>query len=83
MEIFAILKGVQEDLLNGAVVDMVDQVSYYYRAVFFHGSACYSELLVLLATEVSHTAQYLMFIHSDSRILGPVWYPSGIQFLCF
>ncbi|CAN6577001.1 unnamed protein product [Malus baccata var. baccata] len=26
LEIFAILKGVQEDLLNGAVVDMVDQV---------------------------------------------------------
>lgn len=36
LEIFAILKGVQEDFLNSVVIDMVDQVSSFCITGFLH-----------------------------------------------
>lgn len=40
LEIFAILKGVKEDFVNSAVVDMGDQVSSFGRTGFLHAFVC-------------------------------------------
>lgn len=57
LEIFAILKGVQEDFLNSVVIDMVDQVSSFCITGFLH---------------VLFTLCFLSIISSSKKLQGAI-----------
>lgn len=57
LEIFAILKGVQEDFLNSVVIDMVDQVSSFCITGFLH---------------VLFTLYFLSIISSSKKLQGAI-----------